>query len=446
MSTILSDELLSQLMAVGQVDVLVGLPTLNHSDSVGPVVRAAHVAFNRELARERTALLNVDGGSTDGTPDIVRDASIVDRETLVASQSLRTRHRISAPYHGVPGKAAALRTVFAAADLLQARAVVVLDPEIASVTPESVAALARPALAGDADFVSPAYARHPLDGPLVTQVVRPLFRAAYGLALSEPLAGEFGCSGRFATRCLEEPAWESDDLRLAIDLWISGMAAGDGLRVAEVGSRPAPAQRPPPAGGGRPRAAGARRALHLPAAARGPLDRLGRARSPSRAPRRRHRLPESATPVDGAGYATLFREGLAALGEMLERPLRPATLGALRAAAAPRRAGGGPRRPLDGSVLELAAAHRHATISRDHLVRAAVPLYLGRVASFAAEVAGLDSRAAERAARGPVPATSSGPGATSSRSGPLPRGDPWRKRSSSPCARPGAATSRACGS
>jgi len=120
MSTILSDELLSELMAVGQVDVLVGLPTLNHSDSVGPVVRAAHVAFNRELAHERTVLVNVDGGSVDGTPDIVRDASIIERETLLASNSLRTRHRISGPYHGVPGKAAALRTVFAAADLLQA--------------------------------------------------------------------------------------------------------------------------------------------------------------------------------------------------------------------------------------------------------------------------------------------------------------------------------------
>jgi hypothetical protein len=46
-------------------------------------------------------------------------------------------------------------------------------------------------------------------------------------------------------------------------------------------------------------------------------------------------------------------------------------------------------------ILELAAAHRHATISRDHLVRAAVPLYLGRVASFAAEVEGLDSRSAD---------------------------------------------------
>jgi glucosylglycerate synthase len=393
-TTILSDELLSELMAVGQVDVLVGLPTLNHSDSVAPVVRAAHVAFNRELARERTALVNVDGGSTDGTPDIVRDASIVDRETLVASQSLRTRHRISAPYHGVPGKAAALRTVFAAADLLQARAVVVLDPEIASVTPESVAALSRPALAGAADFVSPAYARHPLDGTLVTQVVRPLFRAAYGLALREPLAGEFGCSGSFAARCLEESAWETDDLRLAIDLWISGMAAGEARRVAEISLGPrclTPRPRPGVAALVPQvldalftclRLQEARWTSRSEATA---VARLGAPLSP----------PDSGGSVDVTGYTTLFRDGLAALGEMLDRALQPATLAALRAAAAPGPAVDIPDDLWAGVLRELAAAHRHATVSRDHLVRVAVPLYLGRVASFAAEVAGLDPRAAE---------------------------------------------------
>jgi hypothetical protein len=393
-TTILSDELLSELMAVGQVDVLVGLPTLNHSDSVAPVVRAAHVAFNRELARERTALVNVDGGSTDGTPDIVRDASIVDRETLVASQSLRTRHRISAPYHGVPGKAAALRTVFAAADLLQARAVVVLDPEIASVTPESVAALARPALAGAADFVSPAYARHPLDGALVTQVVRPLFRAAYGLALREPLAGEFGCSGPFAARCLEESAWETDDLRLAIDLWISGMAAGEARRVAEISLGP---RRLTP----RPRPGVAALVPQVLDALFTCL-RLQEARWTSRSEAITvARLgaplgpPDLGGSVDVTGYTTLFRDGLAALGEMLERALQPPTLAALRAAAAPGQAVDIPDDLWAGALRELAAAHRHATVSRDHLVRVAVPLYLGRVASFAAEVAGLDPRAAE---------------------------------------------------
>lgn len=394
MSSILSDALLSQLMAVGQLDVLVGLPTLNHADSVGPVVRAAHVAFGRELARERTALINVDGGSSDGTPDLVRDASIVDGETLLASQSLRTRHRISSPYHGVPGKAAALRAVFAAADLLQARAVVVLDPEVASVTPESVAALARPALAGAADFVSPAYARHALDGPLVTQVVRPLFRAAYGLPLQEPLAGEFGCSGDFAARCLEAPAWESDDLRLAIDLWISGMAADAGLRVVEVGLGPrrlAPRARP-----------GVAELVPQVLDALFTCLRLHETRWTARAlpvPVTRAAAPpppaEPAAAVDGAGYAALFREGLEALGPMLEPALRPTTLEALRAAGADGGAIVVPDALWASVLVELAAAHRHAAVSRDHLLRAAVPLYLGRVASFAAEAAGLDARAAD---------------------------------------------------
>lgn len=394
MSEILSDELVSQLVAVGQVDLLVGLPTLNHSDSVGPVVRAAHVAFNRELARERTVLVNVDGGSSDLTPEIVRDASIIERETLLASQSLRTHHRISAPYHGVPGKAAALRAVFAAADLLQARAVVLLDPEIASVTPESVAALARPALSGEADFVSPAYARHPTDGALVTQVVRPLFRAAYGLALLEPLAGEFGCSGRFAARCLEQPTWESDDLRLAIDLWVSGMAAAGGMRVSEVplGPRRLTPRPRPGVAGLVPQVLDALftclRLQEKSWTAR--AERVAVARSgPARG------TAEAAAGADGAAYAALFGEGLAALGPILERVLRPATLAALRAA---RGADGAVRladAPWAAVVRELAAGHRHAAISRDHLVRAAVPLYLGRVASFLAEGAGFSEDEAE---------------------------------------------------
>lgn len=394
MSTILSDELLTELIAVGQVDVLVGLPTLNHSDSVGPVVRAAHVAFNRELARERTVLVNVDGGSIDGTPDIVRDASIIERETLVASHSLRTRHRISGPYHGVPGKAAALRTVFAAADLLQARAVVVLDPEIASVTPESVAALARATLASDVDFVSPAYARHPLDGPLVTQVVRPLFRAAYGLALQEPLAGEFGCSGRFAARCLEQPAWESDDLRLAIDLWISGMAAGGGMRVSEaaLGPRRLSARPRPGVAELVPQVLDALftclRLHESDWTARTQATPVARSGASGLA-------PDAATSADGAGYAALFREGLEALAPILERALQPSTLDGLRAAPGQDGRVQIPDGLWAAVVRELAAAHRHAAVSRDHLVRAAVPVYLGRVASFVTEAAGLDPFEAE---------------------------------------------------
>jgi hypothetical protein len=393
-STALSDELLSQLMAVGQVDVLVGLPTLNHADNVAAVVRAAHVAFNRELARQRTVLVNFDGGSSDGTPEIVRDASIVERETLLASHSLRTHHRISAPYHGVPGKAAALRAVFAAADLLQAKAVVVLDPELASVTPESVAALARPALAGDADYVSPAYSRHPADGPLVTQVVRPLFRAAYGVALSEPIAGEFGCSGRFAARCLEERAWASEDLRLAIDLWLSGVAASCAVRIVEaaLGPRRLSARARPGVAELVPQVLEALftclRLQESEWTAGASHSELVRATSPP--------VDDPVGFGDRAGYADRFREGLSALAPILERALSAGTLAGLRAALASDGSLHVPD-PLWGAVVrELAAAHRHGVVSRDHLLGAAVPLYLGRVASVVPELAGLGVAEAEQ--------------------------------------------------
>jgi hypothetical protein len=105
--------------------------------------------------------------------------------------------------------------------------------------------------------------------------------------------------------------------------------------------------------------------------------------------------PESPTPIDGAAYGTHFREGLLALGGMLGGALRPETMGALRVAAS---TDGTPDIPDDlwtHVVLELAAAHRHARVSRDHLAQAAVPLYLGRVASFGGVVAGLDPRTAE---------------------------------------------------
>src|SRR5215471_5992537 len=115
----LSDALLRQLMAVGQVDVLVGLPTLNNAATVENVAKAVHVCFTRELPRLRTVMINSDAGSTDGTPELIRDASFVEGDMVQTSHSLRTMHRVVTPYHGNPGKNAALETLFAAAELTQ---------------------------------------------------------------------------------------------------------------------------------------------------------------------------------------------------------------------------------------------------------------------------------------------------------------------------------------
>jgi hypothetical protein len=232
--TAFSDALLRQLIAVGQVDILVGLPTLNNAATITDVVRAVHGSFTRDFPRLRTVMLNSDGGSTDGTPDLVREASFTEADTVQTSHSLRTLHRVVAPYHGLPGKHTALRTVFAAGELTQARVVVVIDPGGPATTADRVTELIDPIADSKAEFLAPRYRRHPRDGLFVTQVVRPLVRAIYGVALDEPLGAEFACSGRFASHCLEQDIWSRDVARFATDLWLRTEALAARFSVGQI--------------------------------------------------------------------------------------------------------------------------------------------------------------------------------------------------------------------
>jgi hypothetical protein len=230
----LSDELLRQLIAVGQVDILVGLPTLNNASTIIDVVRAVHQCFTRDFPRLRTVLINSDGGSTDGTPELIRGASFTDEDVVQTSHSLRTLHRVVAPYHGLPGKHTALRTVFAAGELAQAKVVVVIDPNGPATTADRVTELIGPILRPDVEFLAPRYRRHPRDGVLITQLVRPLVRALYGVALDEPLGAEFACSGRFASHCLEQDIWNHEAVRFAIDLWLRTEAVAERFAVGQI--------------------------------------------------------------------------------------------------------------------------------------------------------------------------------------------------------------------
>ena len=228
------DALLRQLIAVGQVDVLVGLPTLNNAATIIDVVRAVHVSFTRDFPRLRTVMINSDGGSTDGTPDLIRSATFTEADRVQTSHPLRTLHRVLVPYHGLPGKHTALRTLFAAAELTQAKALVVIDPGGPTTTPERVTELIAPIARSDVEFLAPRYRRHPRDGILITQLVRPLVRAVYSIGLDEPLGAEFGCSGRFASHCLEQDIWNHESARFAIDLWLRTEAAAERFPVGQI--------------------------------------------------------------------------------------------------------------------------------------------------------------------------------------------------------------------
>jgi hypothetical protein len=343
-------------------------------------------------------LINSDGGSEDGTRAIVRDLSLDEADTLTMSHGLRTVHRISTPYHGLPGKGSALRQIFAAADLLQARAVAVLDPDVTSVTPEWIAALVAPVRSHGCDFVAPIYPRHPLEGPLVSQLVRPLVRAAYGTQIAEPQAAEFGCSGRFAAYCVEQTVWESSFAQDGIDLWITTAALSGDFRCAQaaLGARVVSPHAVRP--GLADTFAQVVGSLFSCLEMQGPLwlPREGSQPVPAFGPTPPPVL--DSPPLDGERLLHSFGTNMRDLRTILETILPQDVQLALEETSQT------PvpdlRFPDDlwvATVYQFLLAHFSGVMRRDHLAQALLPLYLGRVGAFVLQHSGADPATVEAA-------------------------------------------------
>jgi hypothetical protein len=380
----LPDVLLRQLIAVGQVDVLVGLPTLNNASTIIDVVRAVHVSFTRDFPRLRTVMINSDGGSTDGTPDLIRSATFTEADRVQTSHPLRTLHRVLAPYHGLPGKHTALRTIFAAAELTQAKALVVIDPAGPSTMAERVTELIGPIARTDVEFLAPRYRRHPRDGILITQLVRPLVRALYAVGLDEPLGGEFACSGRFASHCLEQDIWDHESARFAIDLWLRTEAAAERYPIGQIW-RPATM----PAGS----RATLRDVVHQVVLAvieslraHESFWRNANAISDLRTWGTDPVVVPEVTPWDHQALAEQARRDIVEIRPLLEDVLDPG----LFVRVIDNANGAGPR--LDDelwvrTVYGFATAIQHGRAAIDHLADMFVPLYMWRAASFMSDTA-----------------------------------------------------------
>ncbi len=102
--TFLTDDFLRQLINVGEVDILVGLPTHNNAKTIGAIVQTIQGGILRWFPRERAVIINADGGSRDGTPELVTGISIDDVRPVSNPQSLRTLHSISTRYASNPSR------------------------------------------------------------------------------------------------------------------------------------------------------------------------------------------------------------------------------------------------------------------------------------------------------------------------------------------------------
>jgi len=218
---------------IRRADIVIGIPSYNNARTIGHVVRAAYAGLAKYYPQLTAVVINSDGGSTDNTQNAVLSARVEDSHLLLFNTPIPAAHRLSFPYHGVPGKGSAFRLIFQMARRLEAKACAVVDSDLRSITPEWIDLLLRPILFAGHDFVAPYYQRHKYDGTITNSIVYPLTRMLYGLGVRQPIGGEFGVSARLVERYLEREDWDTDVARFGIDIWMTTIAIAEGFRVCQ---------------------------------------------------------------------------------------------------------------------------------------------------------------------------------------------------------------------
>jgi hypothetical protein len=282
------------------------------------------------------------------------------------------------------------RATFEIAQKLNARACAVVASDLSATTVDWVSLLLQPVIEQQFDLVTPCYARHPFEGMINRAIVYPLVRALYGKQIRNPMGPDFGVSSRLLQRISDAPRAHLHTLpSLAAEAVTNGMP----LCQSHLGTR----------------------TYALPDITNlssllvqilGPLfldvekyaAHWQRARGSERI--REFGQPmyvETAeTSIDVTRLIESFQLGTRNLQEVWGILLPPSTLMELRHLA---RSGAPQFRMPDVTwaqvVYDFALAHRLRTISREQMLRALTPIYLGWVASYALEMEHAPPQAAE---------------------------------------------------
>jgi len=380
----------------GSADIVIGIPSYNNARTIGHVVRAVQAGLAKYFPDRKAALVNSDGGSRDGTMDVVRSTRIEDQAAILVHHRSDPVPIIATPYEGIPGKGSAFKAIFEIADALQAKACAVVDSDLRSITPEWVELLLKPVLREEAEFVAPLYHRHKYDGTITNSIVYPLTRALYGKRVRQPIGGDFGFSGSLARFYLSKDVWETDVARFGIDIWMTTTAVANGFAVSQsfLGAKIHDTKDP-----------GADLSAMLyqvVSATFGLMEaypevwRNAHGSEPVRTYGFQYAVGLEQVNVNVERMLGIFREGLRGLRDIWAAVLGHGDLGeveslGIRASDAFRF----PRSLWSRIIYDYALAYHRKKLPAEHLIKSLTPLYLGRTASFVLEMRDADQSGAE---------------------------------------------------
>jgi len=395
-SITLRKEVQEQLERIKTADILIGIPSYNNARTIGHVVRAVHAGIAKYFPDKKAVLVNSDGGSIDGTIELVNRTAIEDFQSILLHHRIEPFFKISTPYIGIPGKGSAFRSIFEIAAALDVKACAVVDSDLRSITPEWVELLVKPVIENGFDYVAPLYHRHKYDGTITNSIVYPLTRALYGKSVRQPIGGDFGFSGSLAKFYLTKDVWNTDIARYGIDIWMTTEAIANNFKIAQsfLGAKIHDPKDP-----------GSDLSAMLAQVTGSAFGLMEAYRDAWKQVKGSEAVPTFGfqymvglehVKVDVNRMLTLFREGVKGLREIWLSVLGAGDLGEVEALAnRPDREFRFPLQLWTRIVYDYALAYHKRRLPLEHLLKSLTPLYLGKTASFVMEVEDMGQEEAE---------------------------------------------------
>ena len=203
-----------------KADLVVCIPSYNEADSISYPTQQASEGLIKYFPDKRSVIINCDNNSPDNTKQ-----AFFDTPTKVSKIYLSTPP-------GVKGKGNNFKNLFEKVVDLEAKAVVVVDADLKSITPEWIKHLGEP-LFNDFSYVAPLYVRHKYDGTITNGIAYPLSRALYGRRVRQPIGGDFGFSGELGRVYFNNKMWDEAVANFGIDIWMTTLAFNEKAQICQ---------------------------------------------------------------------------------------------------------------------------------------------------------------------------------------------------------------------
>jgi glycosyltransferase involved in cell wall biosynthesis len=165
-------------------------------------------------------IINCDNDSPDNTKDAFLKTSTQTPKIYVSTPA------------GVKGKGNNFRNLFEKIVELDPEAVVVVDADLKSITPQWIKHLGEPIFSGFS-YVAPLYVRHKYDGTITNGIAYPMTRSLYGSRVRQPIGGDFGFSGELGEVYLKDKAWDEAVANFGIDIWMTTLAINQRVQICQ---------------------------------------------------------------------------------------------------------------------------------------------------------------------------------------------------------------------